>query len=99
MIQEVAELTIKPGLEGDFERGVEKAVPLFLRAKGCHGVSLHRVIETPQVYRLVVDWETVEDHMEGFRDSADFQTWREIVGPCFAAAPVVTHTRQVMSAR
>jgi heme-degrading monooxygenase HmoA len=99
MIQEVAELTIKPGMEGDFERGVEKAAPLLLHARGCRGIALHRVIETPQVYRLVVDWETVEDHTVGFKGSAGFQTWREIVGPCFATTPVVTHMRQVMSFR
>lgn len=94
MIREIAELTITTGQEIDFERGVEKAAPLFLRAKGCHGVSLQRVVETPSIYRLVVEWETVENHMIGFRSSADFQTWRGLVGTYFAAPPVVTHTQE-----
>lgn len=93
MILEVAEITVKPGAEQAFEEGVGKAAPLFLRAKGCHGLSLHRVIETPGVYRLVVKWETVENHMVDFRNSDDFQTWRMLVSPCFDGAPRVTHSQ------
>lgn len=91
MIVEVAELKIKPGDEQAFEAGVAQAAPLFLRAKGCHGLSLQRVIETPSVYRLRVQWETVEDHMVGFRSSEDFQGWRALVGSYFEVPPVVTH--------
>ncbi|WP_338011954.1 antibiotic biosynthesis monooxygenase family protein [Mesorhizobium sp. ORS 3428] len=40
-----------------------EAAPLFLKAKGCHGLSLHRIGEDPTSYRLVVKWETVEDYM------------------------------------
>ena len=46
------------------------------------------------IYRLLVEWQTVEDHMIGFRNSADFQTWRGLVGEYFAAPPVVTHTHR-----
>jgi len=91
MITEVAELTIQPGKEKDFEAAVAEAAPLFLRARGCHGLSLHRVVETPNVYRLRVAWESVEDHMVGFRSSDDFQGWRGLVGGYFAAPPAVTH--------
>lgn len=54
MIVEVAEISAKTGSEAQFEAGVSRAAPLFLRAKGCHGVALHRVVETPHVYRLLV---------------------------------------------
>ncbi|QRM56179.1 antibiotic biosynthesis monooxygenase family protein [Sinorhizobium sp. BG8] len=97
MILEVAEITVKAGSEPAFEEGVEKAAPLFLRAKGCHGLSLHRVVENPTVYRLVVKWETVDDHMVDFRNSDDFQEWRELVGPFFDGAPRVTHSQGVAS--
>lgn len=97
MILEVAEIAVKPGSEEAFQQGVEKAAPLFLRAKGCHGVSLHRVIETPSLYRLVVKWETVDNHMVDFRNSDDFQEWRKLVGPFFDAAPQVTHSDCVAS--
>ena len=93
MILELAELTIAPGMETEFEEGVAEAAPLFLRAKGCHSLSIHRVVETPNIYRLFVQWETIDNPMVDFRNSPDFQRWRELVSHCFAAPPVVTHSR------
>ena len=95
MFIEVAELRIKPGDEEAFEAGVAQAVPLFRRAKGCHSINLHRVVETPNVYKLVVEWATLEDHMVGFRESEDFHTWRSLVSPYFEAPPNMKHERVV----
>ena len=92
MFWEIAQIEVKPGEESAFEQGVEQAVHLFRRAKGCHGMRLHRSVEVPTRYRLVVHWETVEDHTVTFRGSADFQEWRKLVGPHFASPPVVEHT-------
>ena len=96
MFLEIAEIEIKPGAESAFEDGVREAEPLFLRARGCHAVELHRTVEHPSRYKLVVQWETVEDHMVGFRESADFQEWRRLAGPHFAKPPEVVHTRNVL---
>ena len=96
MIHEIAQITIKPGMESQFEDGVAQAKPLFLRARGCHGMNLQRSIEQPSQYALVVAWETVEDHMVHFRESDDFQTWRKLVGDCFAAPPQVHHVNTVL---
>jgi len=96
MIQEIASILVTAGHEADFEAAVGQARPLFMRARGCHGVALHRSIENPQQYTLVVDWETVENHMVDFRESADFQEWRKLVGHCFASPPEVEHTQEVV---
>jgi len=96
MILEIAQIEVKPGMEKDFEAGVKTAVPIFKRAKGCQGVRLMRSHETPAQYRLVVQWETVENHTKDFRESADFQEWRKLVGHCFAAPPNVGHLREVL---
>jgi quinol monooxygenase YgiN len=95
MIVEVAEITIKPVDEAAFEESVAKAAPLFLRARGCHGLELRRVIEHPNVYLLMVKWETVENHMVDFRSSADFQEWRRLTGAFFAGPPMVTHSKLI----
>jgi quinol monooxygenase YgiN len=95
MIAEIAQISVKPGQENEFEAGVAKAVPVFLRAKGCHGVRLERSIEQPSRYLLVVQWETVDDHMVTFRSSDDFQEWRKLVGHYFEKPPEVQHTREI----
>ena len=96
MIQEIAQIDVKPGMEAEFEKGVAAATPLFKRAKGCHGARLSRSIEKPGRYRLFVDWETVDDHTVGFRGSEDFKQWRALVGHCFATPPEVEHVNEVL---
>ena len=93
MIYEIAEIRITDGRQREFEEAVRQAVPLFQRSRGCRSLELQRTIETPTKYRLVVGWETVEDHTVHFRGSPEFQEWRRLVGPFFAAGPpVVDHT-------
>ena len=95
MILEIAQFDIKPGMTAEFESGVARAQPLFQRAKGCRGMELHRSSEVPTRYRLLVHWDTLENHTVDFRGSADFQAWRGLVGHCFATAPQVEHTTRV----
>lgn len=97
MIFESAEIQVVPGRERDFEAAVGQAVPLFRRSRGCRSMELHKVVEAPSKYRLVVGWDTVEDHLVHFRGSPEFQEWRRLVGPYFhGGAPVVDHTAVVV---
>jgi heme-degrading monooxygenase HmoA len=93
MVFEMAQLTIKPGTESAFEHGVTLAAPLFQRAKGCKGMQLLKSVEQPSHYTLMVTWETLEDHTVHFRESADFQEWRRLVGEYFVSAPQVEHVQ------
>jgi heme-degrading monooxygenase HmoA len=96
MILEIAQIDVKPGMESEFEAGVKSATPIFQRAKGCEGMALQRSIEKPARYRLFVQWETLENHTVDFRNSADFQEWRKLVGHCFASPPEVEHVREAV---
>ncbi|MDB6161034.1 MAG: hypothetical protein JWO04_4740 [Gammaproteobacteria bacterium] len=96
MFWEIAQIEVKAGEEAAFEAAVAKAVPLFKSARGCEGMRLHRSVEHPSRYRLVVDWDTVEDHTVHFRGSENFQEWRRLVGAHFAGPPVVEHTHRVV---
>ncbi len=96
MILEIAQIDVKPGAEAEFEAAVAKAAPLFKRAKGCTGMVLQHSHEKPQRYRLFVQWATLENHTVDFRESADFQEWRKLVGPFFATPPEVEHVKEVL---
>ena len=97
MITEIAQLDIKPGMESEFEEAMKKAVPIFERARGCHGLDLRRSIEKPNLYWLFVVWDTVDDHLVSIRGSRDFDAWRKLVGHCFAESPEVSHADQILS--
>lgn len=87
MITEIAQIEVKPGSEADLEVAVGKARAAFARARGCHGFELHRSIEKPQRYRLMVKWDTLENHTVDFRGSENFAEWRGLVGSFFASPP------------
>ena len=92
MVFEMAQMEIKPGMESAFEHGVAQAVPLFQRARGCHGLRLLKWIEQSSRYTLMVTWETVAHHEVHFRQSEDYKEWRRLVGECFASKSQVIHT-------
>jgi len=96
MILEIAQIDVSPGSESQFEAAVQQAVPLFRRAKGCRAMTLARSAEKPSRYRLFLQWETLENHVVDFRESADFQEWRSLVGPYFAAPPEVEHVTETL---
>ncbi|GAB4210680.1 MAG: antibiotic biosynthesis monooxygenase [Synechococcales cyanobacterium] len=92
MILEVAQLQINPDRDPQiFWEAMATAAPLIARAKGYIQHTVYRCQEVPDRYLLLVQWQSVEDHMVGFRNSADFGEWRRILGPFFAAPPVVEH--------
>lgn len=92
MILEIADFRITPGQQAAFEAAVAKGVDEAIRhAKGFNGYKLNRCIETPERFVLMIYWDTLEDHTVGFRESPAFTAWRAIVGPFFAAPPVVEH--------
>lgn len=92
MILEIAQIEVIPGMEATFEGGVARAAPLFKRARGCRSLALHRSHEFPTRYRLLVEWETLENHTVDFRGSEDFKAWRECIADCLAEPPMVEHT-------
>jgi heme-degrading monooxygenase HmoA len=95
MIIEIAQFDVKPGMEDAFEAGVKTALPIFRRAKGCRGLQMLHSIEKPSRYRLLLKWDTVENHIIDFRGSNDYQDFRKLVAHCYAIPPEVEHTGDV----
>ena len=91
MILEQAVFAITPGSEGQFEAALERAKDVISQANGFRSLKLLRGIESPSTYLLLIEWDTVEDHMVGFRESELFVRWRDLIGLYFAAAPEVKH--------
>ncbi|MFT4197876.1 MAG: antibiotic biosynthesis monooxygenase [Pseudoxanthomonas sp.] len=95
MILEIAHFDIVPGQEAAFEEAFAQARQVIARAGGHLGHSLHRSHEAPSQYALLVLWNTVEDHTEGFRGSDLFVQWRALLSPFFAQPPAASHFRPV----
>jgi len=91
MFLEIARIEIDPARKADFLAAVAQAAPLFQGSRGCRSMRIAPVVEHAAQFMLLVEWETLEDHMEGFRNSAAFQQWRALAGPFFVVPPVVEH--------
>ena len=95
MVLEVALIDVHPGQEDDFAAAYAKGHPVLAGTPGCRSVRMTRGIESPSRFVLLVEWDSVEAHLENFRDSERFTTWRSLIGPYFATPPVVEHFTDV----
>jgi len=91
MVLEHTVITVRPGTATEFEAALIEARSVISRAHGFISLELHRGIESPDRYLLLVEWETVDDHLVGFRQSEAFAQWRALIGPYFASPPIVDH--------
>ena len=91
MIMELAQLTIRPGTEREFEAVFPEAIKVLGGSRGYVSHELRRSVETPNRYALIVHWQTLEDHTVGFRGSPAFIQWRAHIGPFLYSPPVVEH--------
>ena len=73
-ITEQALLDVKPGREEEFELAFGEAKAIIALAPGFRSLELQRCVETPSRYLLLVSWERLEDHTEGFRRSPATRT-------------------------
>jgi len=98
MILEVAILDVKTGKEGDFEEAFSKAQSIISSMPGYVSHQLQKGIENPCRYILLVNWETLEDHAEGFRKSKSYQRWKALLHHFYDPFPVVEHYSCVFNA-
>ncbi|HEY0848009.1 MAG TPA: antibiotic biosynthesis monooxygenase [Noviherbaspirillum sp.] len=92
MILELADIRIQPGKQAEFDAAIQRGLDhVISKAKGFRGFKVNKGIESPERYVLMIFWDTLENHTVDFRQSPAFQDWRGIVGPYFAAPPVVEH--------
>lgn len=73
-------------------RGIpDGARPLISQQPGFRSLSISRSIQSPNLYLLLVEWDSVEAHTDGFRGSADYERWRELLHHFYDPFPVVEH--------
>jgi heme-degrading monooxygenase HmoA len=96
-ILEAAMLHVKSGSEKDFEAAFKTASSLISSMTGYVHHELHRCIETPGQYLLLVYWSRLEDHTVGFRTSPAYQEWKTLLHHFYDPFPVVEHFEAVFS--
>ncbi|MFV8781474.1 antibiotic biosynthesis monooxygenase family protein [Microbulbifer sp. SA54] len=91
MILEVAILDVKPGLHEEFELAFAQAQNIISSMPGHINHQLQRCVEKENRYLLLANWETLEDHTEGFRKSSQYQDWKALLHHFYDPFPEVEH--------
>lgn len=93
MILEHAILQVRPGSAERFRAAFDQARLLIEASPGFRGLQLLPCIEDADRYLLLVEWETLEDHLDGFRGGPDHPRWRESLHHFYEPVPEVDHYR------
>ena len=98
MITEHALLEVAPGQEEAFLEAMRQAKALIAASPGFVSLRVERGVERPGCFLLLVEWQRLEDHTEGFRGSAAYQEWRAALHHFYDPFPVVEHFEAVVTA-
>ena len=91
MILEVAILQVKKGKSLAFEESFREASPLISCQHGYISHELKKCMEEDDKYILLVNWERLEDHENGFRKSNEYKDWKELLHHYYEPFPMVQH--------
>ena len=91
MILEVAILNIIPGKEDEFLKAFSVAQGIISTMAGYISHQLKRCVENASRFILLVEWEKLTNHTEGFRGSKEYQQWKRMLHHFYDPFPTVEH--------
>lgn len=97
MILEAAVLYVRKGQAQQFEEAFAEAQRILSSMDGYIAHELQRCVEVADKYLLLARWRAIEDYEEGFRRSAGYQQWKELLHHFYEPFPVVEHFERVES--
>ncbi len=98
MVLEAAPLQVRAGQGAAFEDAFRQAQRIIASMPGYRSHRLERCIERPGEYLLLVEWDTLEAHEQGFRGSPQYQEWKRLLHHFYEPFPVVSHYAAVEGA-
>ena len=98
MTTEHALLEVIPGREDEFVAAMEAAKAHIAASPGFVSLRVERCLERPNCFLLLVEWDRLEDHTEGFRGSPAYEEWRAALHHFYDPFPLVEHFEAVVTA-
>lgn len=91
MIIEQALLQVKPGQSDQFVAAMQKARPLIAVQPGFQSIEVRPSTDNSGQYLLLVTWDNVESHRDGFRKSPEYEHWRALLHDFYDPMPTVSY--------
>ncbi len=91
MILEHALLQVKQGQERAFVHAMRKAKRLVSGQAGFQSIEVRPAAEGENQFLLLIGWDTVESHRDGFRKSEEYVEWRALLHDFYDPMPTVSY--------
>ncbi len=97
MILEHALLQVRPGQSAEFEAALAKARPLIAASPGFRRLELRPSCQNANIYLLLVHWDDISSHQDGFRKSERYGQWRKLLHGFYDPMPEVTYFEEAIT--
>ncbi|NNC99696.1 MAG: DUF1653 domain-containing protein [Gammaproteobacteria bacterium] len=94
-VLELALLDVLPECQAEFETAFAEAQNLMSKMDGYISHQLQRCLEKNNRYVLLVEWQSLDHHIVGFRKSANYQKWRKLLHRFYKPFPEVQHFQRL----
>lgn len=91
MVLELAILHVKEGQSERFESDFALAGSYISSIKGYIKHSLNKCLERENQYVLLVEWDSLENHTVHFRQSKEYEAWKNLLHHYYEPFPSVEH--------
>jgi quinol monooxygenase YgiN len=81
MTTEVIRYKVPAGQASAFEQAYKETEPILQNSSHCLGYRLIRSVEEPENWILLLSWDSVEGHEQGFRKEPGFRQFFGLVRP------------------
>jgi quinol monooxygenase YgiN len=81
MVVEYIRYGIEQGRADEFEQAYQRAAEALEASEHCQRYEVSRCSEDPTQYVVRIEWDSEQGHLSGFRQSPEFRSFFEAVGP------------------
>jgi heme-degrading monooxygenase HmoA len=91
VILEHAFLHVRAAQAQEFETAMAEARPLIAASPGFIGIEVRPASEQAGLYLLLVQWESIAAHRDGFRTSDRYARWSALLHKFYDPMPMVSY--------
>jgi heme-degrading monooxygenase HmoA len=97
MVIEFIRYHVDAGRTDAFERAYAAAARSLAESSHCHAYEIARGIEDAESYIVRIEWDSLEGHEQGFRQSPEFRQFFSAVKPFFDDIQEMRHYESVLT--
>jgi len=91
MVVEYIRYKIEDSRQEAFLQAYQHAAEFLIKSTSCLGYELTHCEEDKENFILRIEWTSTEDHLQGFRKSAEFRQFLNYVRPFFNDIQEMNH--------